>query len=532
MLKTLLKKQMLEINRSFFYDARKGKNRTKRGTILYIIFFALLMVGYLGGLFGFLAHSIVFALTGSGLGWLYFLIMGGIALVLGVFGSVFTTYSSLYMSKDNDLLLSMPIPIRYILVSRLMGVFVTGAMYSAVVLLPTAIMYYIAVPFSFRTLIGPIVFSIDVILLVFILSTALGWVVAKISARMKNKSIMTTVIALMAIALYYVVYFRAFNTIREFILNISAADIEIKGAIVPLYWIGSTGCGALLPMLVVTCAVVLIMAGVYFLLSKTFLKIVTTKTGTSKVRYKEGKTKVRGTGKALLMKELKRITSSSTILLNCGLGSILMIAAAVALMIKGSYLYELIIYGFGPIHGTIAVMTAGAICTISSTVSLTAFSVSLEGKSLWILRTMPVSTKQVLRAKKVTDLLFTGIPGTMLIIAAALTMHLGAVNILLTFVLVMVSCLLMADLGLFIDLRRTNLNWTNETALVKQSLNVFLTLLAGWIEAGLIIVAGLFVAPKLGGTAVLGILIAVFAIPLFLLELWLGKKGPAAFESL
>ena len=136
MLKTLLKKQMLEIFRSFFYDARKGKNRTKKGAILYITFYALLMVGYLGGLFGFLAHSIAFPLANAGLGWLYFLIMGGIALILGVFGSVFSTYSSLYMAKDNDLLLSMPIPVSHILASRLMGVFLTGLMYSAVVLVP------------------------------------------------------------------------------------------------------------------------------------------------------------------------------------------------------------------------------------------------------------------------------------------------------------------------------------------------------------------------------------------------------------
>ena len=532
MLKTLLRKQMLEINRSFFYDARKGKNRTKKGTILYIAFYVLLMAGYLGGLFGFLAHSIVFPLVDAGLGWLYYLIMGGIALILGVFGSVFTTYSSLYMSKDNDLLLSMPIPIRYILVSRLMGVFITGLMYSAVVLIPTAIMYYIAAPFSLRTLLGPIVFSLDVILLVFILSTALGWVVAKISSRMKNKSIMTTVIALLGIALYYVIYFKAFNTIKMFIANIASAEIVVSGAMVPLYWIGRVGCGVPASMLLVTAAVILVLAGVYFLLSKTFLKIVTTKTGVTKVKYKEGKAKVRGTWKALLMKELKRITSSSTILLNSGLGSLIMMIAAVALMIKGSFLYDLLIDAFGPVHDIIAVITAGAICTISSTVSITAFSVSLEGKSLWILRSLPVSTSQILLAKKASDLIFTAVPGVLMVIAAAFTMHLGAVNAILTFILVMMSCVMMADLGLFLDLRRTNLNWTNETALVKQSLNVFLTLVAGWVESGIIIVAGLFVAPKLGGTAVIGLLILVSAVPFVLLELWLRKKGVAAFERL
>ena len=273
MLKTLLKKQMLEINRSFFYDARKGRNRTKTGTILYIAFYVLLMVGYLGGLFGFLAHTLATPLVGVGMGWLYFLIMGGIAVVLGIFGSVFSTYSSLYMSKDNDLLLSMPIPISYILISRLMGVFLTGLMYSAVVLIPTMIMYIIAAPLSVGSIVGPLVFSIDVVFLVFILSVALGWVVAKISAKMKNKSLMTTIIALMAIGLYYVVYFKLFNSIQTFIGNLQSADIEIKGAMYILYNIGLAGCGKIVPMLAVTAAVALVLVGVYALLSKTFIKI-------------------------------------------------------------------------------------------------------------------------------------------------------------------------------------------------------------------------------------------------------------------
>ena len=57
MFKTLLKKQLLEIGKAFFYDARKGRNRSKKGTILYIIFFFLLMFGYLGGLFGTIIAS-------------------------------------------------------------------------------------------------------------------------------------------------------------------------------------------------------------------------------------------------------------------------------------------------------------------------------------------------------------------------------------------------------------------------------------------------------------------------------------------
>lgn len=52
---------------------------------------------------------------------MYFAMMGLLASFFGVFGSVFNTYAGLYLAKDNDLLLSMPIPIRTILCARLLG---------------------------------------------------------------------------------------------------------------------------------------------------------------------------------------------------------------------------------------------------------------------------------------------------------------------------------------------------------------------------------------------------------------------------
>ena len=77
--------------------------------------------------------------------WLYFTIMAMVAIVLGAFGSVFNTYSSLYLAKDNDLLLSMPIPVRTILLSRLLSVYLMGLLYSGVVLLPAMIVYWVTV---------------------------------------------------------------------------------------------------------------------------------------------------------------------------------------------------------------------------------------------------------------------------------------------------------------------------------------------------------------------------------------------------
>ena len=112
MTKLLLKKQMAEIFRSYLYDAKKNKARSKAATIGFIVFFVLLMVGLLGGMFTWLSFTLCPAFAAMQVGWLYFALMGGLGIFLGAFGSVFNTFSGLYLAKDNDLLLSLPIPVR------------------------------------------------------------------------------------------------------------------------------------------------------------------------------------------------------------------------------------------------------------------------------------------------------------------------------------------------------------------------------------------------------------------------------------
>ena len=80
MLKLLLKKQLFEIFRSYFYDAKKNKARSRLATALYIGLFVLLMAGILGGIFTLLAVKLCGPLAAAGLGWLYFALMGLIAV--------------------------------------------------------------------------------------------------------------------------------------------------------------------------------------------------------------------------------------------------------------------------------------------------------------------------------------------------------------------------------------------------------------------------------------------------------------------
>ena len=196
MLGILIRKQMTELYRSFFYDQKKNKARSKAASILFIILYILLMAVVLGGMFTLMSLALCPPLLEAGLGWLYFTIVTAIAFALGIFGSVFSTYSALYLAKDNDLLLSLPIPVRYILAARLMGVYLIGLSFSAIVIIPAVIVYNILAGVTVASVFGGIMLLVSVSLFVLVLSCLLGWVVAKVSVKLKNKSFVTVLISL------------------------------------------------------------------------------------------------------------------------------------------------------------------------------------------------------------------------------------------------------------------------------------------------------------------------------------------------
>ena len=71
MLKILLRKQMGEIFRSYYYNAKKNKARSKAATAAYIVLFVLLMVLVLGGMFTLLSLFLCGAMLAAKMQWLY-----------------------------------------------------------------------------------------------------------------------------------------------------------------------------------------------------------------------------------------------------------------------------------------------------------------------------------------------------------------------------------------------------------------------------------------------------------------------------
>lgn len=532
MLKTLVKKQIAEIFRSYVYDAKKNKARSKGATAGYIVLFVFLMIGVLGGMFSFLAYFMCGSMAAAGMDWLYFALMGLLAVFLGTFGSVFNTYSGLYLAKDNDLLLSMPIPVNTVMTARLLGVYLMGLMYSLTVLLPSVIVYWIVVSAGVGAVIGGIMLIADVSIFVLTLSVVLGYVVAKISLKLKNKSFITVIVSLVFIGAYYFFYFKAQGMVTDIVSNAAKYGARIKGSAYPVYMFGKLGTGDPMAVLCVTAVIAAVFAVVWAIIAHSFLKIATSSGKTVKRKYKDMPLKTKSVQSAVFSRELRRFTASPNYMLNCGLGILLIPVFGVVMLFVGKDMVAVLGALFGGETDSIQVVFCVILCLLAAMNDMAAPSVSLEGKSLWISQSLPITPWQVIRAKLSVQLVLTAVPMLFGIICAAVVCRCSPIQLLFLTAVPLLYVLIKANFDMFMGLKMPNLVWTSEITPIKQSGAVAISLLAGFVYAILPAVLFFAVGYKIGFAAFMGIFSAATLILSLLLFNWLKKKGTKVFACL
>lgn len=135
------------------FAARMKKGNGKKTSGGWLVFLMLFFVVCMEILM-FVVFAELVLLCEMGLTWLYFAMAGTVALALSMLGSVFMTQAQLYDAKDNERLLSMPIPPKYILLTRIAMLFTTTAGYTLAVLLPAFGIYAFSYGASATMIIG------------------------------------------------------------------------------------------------------------------------------------------------------------------------------------------------------------------------------------------------------------------------------------------------------------------------------------------------------------------------------------------
>lgn len=161
------------------FAARMKKGNGKKTSGGWLVFLMLFFVVCMEILM-FVVFAELVPLCEMGLTWLYFAMAGTAALAFSMLGSVFMTQAQLYDAKDNERLLSMPIPPKYILLTRIAMLFTTTAGYTLAVLLPAFGIYAFSYGASATMIIGWLFTFVALSLISQSVCCALGWVLHKL----------------------------------------------------------------------------------------------------------------------------------------------------------------------------------------------------------------------------------------------------------------------------------------------------------------------------------------------------------------
>ncbi len=473
MFKALIKMNLRQMFSTMFQRSRNKKSSTLMTA--GIVLLALYVVGCLFLLFGMLFGALCMPLNTAGLDWLYFAVMGIVGILLSFIGSVMVTKAQLYDAKDNELLLSMPIAPRNILAGRLLALLLLNYVYQSFVMIPAGFIYGRIVGFSVAQELSLIVVFLLLPFISLTLSCILGWVLAVVSSRIPMRHIVSLIVFVAFMGAYFYVYSQI-TVYMQWLLNHGADLAEaVRKSLFPVYQLGmAVGEGNLLSLLLFVLCTVIPAALVAVVLTKSFIRIATAKHSQVKVKYKEGTLKAGGIKKALFKKELSRFGTSSMYMMNAAIGSIFTLLLTAAAMIKWKDLMPYLQKVPAQYYGVGGAMILAGLVSMNF---VSAPSISLEGKNLWIVKTLPVPAIEILLAKVKLHVVIGEVPAIVAGIILNVLLPMDILSRLMIFVLPFCFNVAVGFLGIILNLRFPKLDWVNETAAVKQGMSPFLSMI-------------------------------------------------------
>ena len=480
MLKLLLKTRF----DMFFGSVSQGKRKktaSPLGKVMLILLFAFLAI-YFTAVITILFVGIGRETAGTDAEYSIFALAVLVSIGITLFDSIFTVKTQIYESKDNELLLSLPIEPKYIFISRLLFLFIVNYLLEAVVMLPAMVIYGILIGYNVLGFVYSVVIFLAIPLLTLSLSSFIAWIVSVIASKIKNKTLVTTVLFAGAFGayMYLISVMGPSSDMEEGTIDMSRfKDMFLIGWGAKAMTYGDT---LSFVLFIAACIIPAILA--YVILNKTFIKLITVSRGTVKTKYKEKAEKAEGVFIALVKKELKRFVSSSMYMINSGMGIVMMVVFTVMLCVTGNEM-------FAEIDGVDLRFLAPAICFAllalgSSMILISTPSISLEDRNLWIVQSLPVRGAHALLAKVSSHMIIS----TPFIIICSLILSIGfkisVINSILLLVSSVVTSAFFAYFGMLLGLLFPKFDWQNENVAVKQGFAIFGSMFGGMVWALLI----------------------------------------------
>ena len=529
LLRAMLKKQLLEMTAFLRRNAATGRSRTGWRVIGFGALMVLVLLTVAGSV-GLLAWLVCVPLTQAGLDWLYFVLLLVPAWLVGVMGGAFAAYGELYRPRDNELLLSLPIPPGMILAVRMGCVWLTGTGYLAVILVPAYGVYLLfgAHPWSAALALVPVTVFLGCLVLA--AACLAGWAAALLGERITRfKPLFSLLYAVLVLGFAFGAHLGIQQGMIWLMTHLDSFAGGLRADAWVLYLLGQAAVGDLPALAVLGAVSLAVLGAVGLVLRRSYLRLMTTHRGARRSASRAGAIRAHSLRRALLEREFRRLGSCTSYLVNGMLASLFLPAMGAAALWKAGQLSAMLAMlpaGYGPALG------CAGVCAAASMNLLTPPSVSLEGKTLWLLQSLPVTPWQALRAKLDLHLACTLPPAAFAMLCLLWVTGGSFGEGVLALLGAGLYVLFSGAMGLVFGLRLPNLHWTNETAAVKGGAAPVLTLFAGW---GVLMVLCLIwwgMQSVLGAAGALAVCCGLLGAGCAALLAWLRRGGCTLFAQM
>ena len=463
------------VNLLGFNEARRSRDQKQRAKmiamlVLYCVV-ALVMMAYVG----LMCWGIVTIRAGSTIPLCLAVVSGLVVLVF----TVLRAGPVLFETGDYDMLISLPVKPTAIVVSRFAAMYFSNAAMTLAVLLPgmvvSGILMKPGVAFYPMMLLGALFLP----LIPMTIAMLLGMLVYMASVRMKRRKLAVLALSMLAtLAVLILPLLLAKLQPDRLILSIRALLDSLRGFYPPAGWFGDAvskgNIGAYLLFAAGSAAVFGIAAGIVGWKFRSICSLLSSHRSHSNFRMEAQKGG--GMRKALYLREMKRYFASPVYVMNTGVGYVLAVILAAGVLVSGAgaILDDLPL----PVElaPRMAVFMLGFCYALSPT---TASAISLEGRSWWLVKSLPIPASEIMRSKLLVNLTIAlpcWLVSTVLLFIGLRPQGMAALWLIL---LPLAYIFFSTCLGLKSNLKLPMFSWENESQPVKQGKAVLVCMLAG-----------------------------------------------------
>jgi len=404
-------------------------------------------------------------------------VVGGLSTLGFLFG-FFQAQGYLFQYKDFDLLGPLPIPQRVIVAAKLTMMLVFVYLFALIMVMPTYGVWWYVSEASFIQFLLFLPMAMVAPIPLMLLGSFISFVLRKLTQRWVNANVLQTIFSVL-----FVLSFAFFNYFSNEILPSSWIDFLADVDIVASWFVNGIASTNLVLVLLYLFLHGLVFFGFVFVMSGSLLKINQQRTNLVYKRRDKIPNQVQSVMKHLVIKEWQRFIGTSVYFLNTGFGILVLSLLAIISLFIPSIILELnqmlLAMQINPIWLIFAFIGFAL-----STVYTPAVSLSLEGKNINLLKSLPIKPWTIIQSKIYFNLCIT-LPSVFLSsLVGGILFQIEVITFALFIVFIFLFTVLLSIFFMYLNLWFPRFDFHQEVEVVKQSLAALVAVFGGFSILG------------------------------------------------